>query len=81
MFSVNLFYNSEIILQKVKRNRWFLHLRVIVKKLNNSYFKINNSPTYFKIGDCTREPYIFLKLFKNKSLVVCQTQNVIFVTL
>ena len=40
MLSANLFYNSEIILQKVKKNRWFSHLRVIMNKFNNPILKL-----------------------------------------
>ena len=65
MFSADLFYYSKIALQKMKRNRRFSHLRIVVNKLNNAYVKINGRPAYFKIGNCTRELTIFFKFFKN----------------
>ena len=64
MFSADLFY----------------YLRIVIKKRNNTYFKINGRLAYFKIENCTRELHIFFKFFKNKSLVVSQDQNVILLT-
>ena len=81
MFSADLFYHSKTVLQKMKRNRGFLHVRVVLNKLNDAYLKINGCLAYFKIGNCTREPAVFFKNFKNLSLVVCQNQKIVFLTL
>ena len=45
---------------------------VIMKKLNNPYFKINGRLTYFKIGNCTPKLATFLELFKNYTLKISQ---------
>ena len=65
MFSADLFYYSKIVLQKIKRNRRFSHLSVVINKLNYTYLKINGRHAYSKIGNCTRELAIFFKFLKN----------------
>ena len=65
MFPADLSYYSKIVLQKMKRNQKFSHLRIVVNKLNNAYLKINGRLAYFRIGNCTRELAIFLIFFKN----------------
>ena len=72
MFFADLFYNSKIVLQKMKRNQRFSRLRVVINKLNNANFEINGRFAYFMIGNCTRELAIFLKCFKNYTLVISQ---------
>ena len=81
MFSADLFYCLKIILQKMKRNRIFSHLTVVLNKLNDACLKINGRLVYFKIGKYTRKPIIFFNFSKNQTLVVCQDQNIVFLTL
>ena len=71
-FFADLFYNSKNVLQKMKRNPRFSRLRVVINKLNNAYFEINGRFAYFMIGNRTRELAIFLKCFKNYTLVINQ---------
>ena len=65
MFSADFFYYLKIVFQKMKRNRRFSHLRVVLNKLNDAYLKINGRLVYFKIGNCARKPNIFFKFSKN----------------
>ena len=71
-FFADLFYNSKNVLRKMKRNPRFSRLRVVINKLNNAYFEINGRFAYFMIGNRTRELAIFLKCFKNYTLVINQ---------
>ena len=81
MFSADLFYHLKIVLQKIKRNRRFSHLMVVLDKLNDAYLKINSRLVYFKIGSCARKPIIFFNFSRNQLLAICQDQNIVFLTL